>query len=51
VSLEIKSFSSRVKQPGVVVRALEAGVKAESLSRQLSVVNVIKLFSQSEKIG
>ncbi len=34
--LEVKSFSGRVEKPGVIVGALEAGVKAERLSGQFS---------------
>ncbi len=34
--LEVESFSGRVEQPGVVVGALEAGVKAKRLSGQFS---------------
>jgi hypothetical protein len=36
VCLEVESFSGGVEEPGVVVRALEAGVQAEGLSGQLS---------------
>ena len=36
LSLEVESLSSRVKQPGVVVRALKAGVQTQGLTGQFS---------------